>query len=147
MAYKFLWPQTETGTTGHAETVLLTFNPEKLSYRQLLDILFAKFDMTTKDRQGVDKGPQYRSVIFFATDDQRREAERKIQEFNANLRAAQRWPWETAKTAAVELVPFREFYTAEVVHQRYYSNGVHEEALDADFDHFLWATDIDRLDV
>src|SRR5581483_3523928 len=69
--------------TGHAEVVQVTFDPAAVSYREVLEVFFATHDPTTKDRQGNDVGPQYRSVIFTHSDEQRRVAEELIAELTA----------------------------------------------------------------
>ena len=70
--------------TGHAEVVQIAFDPNKLSYRDVLEVFFASHDPTTKDRQGNDTGPQYRSAIFTHSDAQRMTAESVIREFGAS---------------------------------------------------------------
>jgi peptide-methionine (S)-S-oxide reductase len=104
-----------TGTTGHAEVVQVTFDPAALSYRELLEVFFAIHDPTTKDRQGVDVGPQYRSIILCHAEEQRRIAEAVISE----LQAADIWdgPFVT------EVVPFQVFYPAEDYHQEYFARN------------------------
>ncbi len=104
-----------TGTTGHAETVRITFDPSVVGYRELLDVFFAVHDPTTLGRQGNDVGPQYRSVIFYTSDEQRREAEGAI----AELEAAKLWPHPIV--TAVE--PARDFFVAEDYHQEYYEHN------------------------
>src|SRR2546423_2014653 len=70
------------GTTGHAEVVQVTFDPEVITLPEILEVFFAVHDPTTKNRQGADIGPQYRSVIFYQNDAQKAAAERAIQEIN-----------------------------------------------------------------
>src|SRR5881296_3406806 len=72
-----------TGTTGHAEVVQITFDPDEISYRDLLDVFFTIHDPTTLNRQGNDVGTQYRSAILYANDEQKREAEGFIKELDA----------------------------------------------------------------
>jgi peptide-methionine (S)-S-oxide reductase len=92
--------------------VQLTFDPARVSYREILEVFFAIHDPTTKDRQGNDVGPQYRSVIFFHDEEQRRTAEAVIDELTA----------ERVFDAAIvtEVRPLEAFYPAEAYHQNYY---------------------------
>ncbi len=98
--------------TGHAEVIQVTFDPAAVSYREVLEVFFATHDPTTKDRQGNDVGPQYRSVVFYHTDGQKRVAEELI----AELAAERVWP----NPIVTEVVPFTAFYPAERYHQGYY---------------------------
>ncbi len=107
------YEQVCSGATGHAEVVRITFDPAQISYRDLLEIFFTIHDPTTLNRQGNDAGTQYRSVIFFAGDDQRRAAEETIHQ----LTAARAFP-DPIVTA---LEPAQAFYRAEDYHQRYYA--------------------------
>ncbi len=107
------YEQVCSGATGHAEVVRITFDPAAISYRDLLDIFFTIHDPTTLNRQGNDAGTQYRSVIFYAGDEQRRAAGEAIQQ----LAAAQAFP-DPIVTA---LEPAQVFYPAEDYHQRYYA--------------------------
>ena len=101
-----------TGTTGHAEVVQITFDPDEISYRDLLDVFFTIHDPTTLNRQGNDVGPQYRSAIFTHSDAQKTTAEQVIQEINA----AKIWNG----SIVTEVTPFANFYKAENYHQDYY---------------------------
>lgn len=103
-----------TGNTGHAESVKVTFDPRVVSYDQLLDVFFAAHDPTELDRQGNDIGPQYRSVIFYADQSQRKAAEAKIQSLNRAHAFAQ--PIVTA------VEPLKSFFAAEEYHQNYVHN-------------------------
>jgi peptide-methionine (S)-S-oxide reductase len=98
--------------TGHAEVVQLTFDPARVSYRTLLEVFFAIHDPTTRDRQGNDIGPQYRSVIFTHDDEQEREARAVIDE----LTAERVFP----APIVTEIRPLPVFYPAEAYHQDYY---------------------------
>lgn len=101
-----------TGRTGHAESVLITFDPKKTSYGQLLKIFFSvAHDPTTLNRQGNDVGPQYRSVIFYADDEQKRVAEAYIKQLNEAHVLAQ--------PIVTQIVPLEKFYSAEAYHQDY----------------------------
>lgn len=104
--------QVSTGTTGHAEVVQLTFDPQAISYRELLEVFFSIHDPTTPDRQGADVGPQYRSIILYHTPEQQETARQVI----AGLEA------ERAFEAPIvtQVGPFQAFYKAEGYHQEYY---------------------------
>jgi peptide-methionine (S)-S-oxide reductase len=104
-----------SGTTGHAEVVQVTFDPEVISYGDILEIFFAMHDPTTRNRQGADVGTQYRSVIFYHTPEQKQAAEALIAELNA----AGLW----GAPLVTEVVPLREFYKAEDYHQGYFRNN------------------------
>ena len=106
------YEQVCSGATGHAEVVQLTFDPSKVSYREILEVFFAIHDPTTKDRQGNDVGTQYRSVIFTHDETQKREAESIINELTA----------EQAYDAPIvtEVQPLEAFYPAEEYHRDYY---------------------------
>ncbi|MFQ3681881.1 peptide-methionine (S)-S-oxide reductase MsrA [Roseiflexus sp.] len=101
-----------TGRTGHAEVVQITFDPQVITFRDLLDIFFSIHDPTTPNRQGADVGPQYRSIILYHNDEQRRIAEETIAELNA----AQIWH----APIVTEVKPFTEFWMAEEYHQEYF---------------------------
>ncbi len=103
------------GDTGHAEVVRVTFDPAQISYRELLDVFFTVHDPTTLNRQGNDSGTQYRSVIYFMSDEQKQEAEKTITELNG----AHAWPNPIVTT--VEKAP--QFYVAEDYHQEYFVNN------------------------
>jgi len=100
------------GTTGHAEVVQVRFDPSVISFREILEVFFAIHDPTTLNRQGADVGTQYRSVIFFHSPSQKKEAEGFIQELGAD------GPWADPIVTRVE--PFTEFFSAESYHDDYY---------------------------
>src|ERR1019366_8526872 len=102
-----------TGATGHAESVKITYDPTKITYGQLLRILFTVIDPTTKDRQGPDAGTQYRSAIFYENDDQKNVAKAYI----AQLDAAKIFPYPIVTT--LEPLKPDAFYPAEAYHQNY----------------------------
>ncbi len=104
-----------TGTTGHAEVIQITFDPKVISYKQLLEVFFTVHDPTTLNRQGADVGTQYRSVIFYHDDEQKRVAEQVIKEIEAQK------IWDAP--IVTELAPAKEFYTAEDYHQEYFQNN------------------------
>ncbi|MCS7012408.1 MAG: peptide-methionine (S)-S-oxide reductase MsrA [Chloroherpetonaceae bacterium] len=109
------YQQVCTGTTGHAEVVQVTFDPKKISYKELLEIFFRTHDPTTPNRQGNDVGPQYRSIILYHSEAQRQIAEEVIRETNA----AKIW----RDPIVTEVVPFTVFYKAEAYHQNYYNQN------------------------
>ena len=102
--------------TGHAEVVQLTYDPDAISYRELLEIFFAIHDPTTPNRQGADVGPQYRSIILYHDDEQRRVAKDVITE------AQEGWDDQIV----TELEPLDVFYPAEAYHQDYYKNNPYQ---------------------
>ncbi|HZS26065.1 MAG TPA: peptide-methionine (S)-S-oxide reductase MsrA [Candidatus Angelobacter sp.] len=103
------------GNTGHAEVVRVTFNPNETSFRELLDVFFSIHDPTTMNRQGNDMGTQYRSVIFYTSEDQYREAKKKIDEISAS----RAYP----DPIVTSLEPVGKFYIAEDYHQEYFANN------------------------
>jgi peptide-methionine (S)-S-oxide reductase len=103
------------GDTGHVEIVRVTFDPAQLSYDDLLDIFFAIHDPTTLNRQGNDEGTQYRSVIFYMSEAQRKAAEAEV----AQLTAERAFP--SPIVTAIE--PAETFYVAEDYHQEYFANN------------------------
>lgn len=104
-----------TGTTGHAEVVQVTFDPAVISFRDLLGVFFTIHDPTTKDRQGADVGPQYRSIVLYHTPEQRETAEQVIDELNRGR------VWDSP--IVTEVLPMGAFYPAERYHQDYYANN------------------------
>ena len=103
------------GDTGHVEVVRITFDPDEISYRELLDVFFTVHDPTTLNQQGNDVGEQYRSVIFYGDEEQQRIAEDVI----AEMTAAKVLP--DPIVTAVE--PASTFYGAEDYHQNYYNEN------------------------
>jgi peptide-methionine (S)-S-oxide reductase len=104
-----------TGTTGHAEVVQITFDPKRVSFKEILDVFFAIHDPTTLNQQGADVGTQYRSAIFYHSPEQKAIAEQTIRE----LDAARVW----GKPIVTEVAPFTAFYAAEDYHQEYFSRN------------------------
>jgi peptide-methionine (S)-S-oxide reductase len=100
------------GRTGHAEAVEVTFDPERVSYEELLDTFWAEHNPTTRNRQGFDIGSQYRSAIFFHTPEQEEAARASVQAVQEGLR----WPWQKVVT---QIEPAGRFWPAEEYHQRY----------------------------
>jgi peptide-methionine (S)-S-oxide reductase len=104
-----------TGTTGHSEVVQVTFDPEVISFREILDVFFATHDPTTLNRQGPDVGTQYRSAVFYHSPQQKQIAEQRIAELNAA------GIWDAP--LVTEVVPLEAFYRAEDYHQEYFRNN------------------------
>jgi peptide-methionine (S)-S-oxide reductase len=104
-----------TGTTGHAEVVQVTFNPDVITFRDLLHVFFSIHDPTTLNRQGADVGTQYRSAIFFHDAEQKKIAEEVIQEVTAEK------IWDNPIVTKLE--PYTEFYIAEDYHQEYFAHN------------------------
>lgn len=109
------YQQVTTGRTGHAEVIQVTFDPEVISYREILEIFFTMHDPTQLNRQGADVGTQYRSVIFYHSQEQKETAEAFIKEmketniFNLPI--------------VTQLEPFEAFYEAEDYHKDYYNRN------------------------
>lgn len=102
-----------TGETGHAEVIQVAFDPKKVSFSEILEVFWLAHDPTTLNRQGNDVGTQYRSVIFFHDEDQKKAAE-------ASKKAAQP---EFKNPIVTEISPFTAFYKAEDYHQNYFNNN------------------------
>ncbi|MFW9891498.1 MAG: peptide-methionine (S)-S-oxide reductase MsrA [Candidatus Thorarchaeota archaeon] len=107
--------QVTTGRTGHAEVCQIQFDPEQISYEEILEVFFNTHDPTTLNRQGNDVGTQYRSVIFYHSDEQREIAERIKNEQDESGN------WKNP--IVTEIVPYDKFYRAENYHQNYYRNN------------------------
>ena len=106
------YEQVCSGSTGHAEVIKVEFDRVQISYDDLLTVFFATHDPTTRNRQGNDVGTQYRSIILYANEDQKRAAEKFIRTLN-----------ESGKRVVTELEAWQEFYPAEEYHRRYYQNN------------------------
>jgi peptide-methionine (S)-S-oxide reductase len=104
-----------TGATGHAEVIQITFDPEVVTFEDILHVLFTIHDPTTLNRQGGDIGTQYRSAIFYHSPEQKATAERVIAELNAEKL------WE--RPIVTEVTPFTKFYPAEDYHQEYFERN------------------------
>jgi peptide-methionine (S)-S-oxide reductase len=102
-------------TTGHAEVVQVTFDPAEVSYMDILEVYFTIHDPTTLNRQGADVGTQYRSVIFYHDEEQKRIAEEVI----SDLEKERIWN----SPIVTEVAPFDKFYVAEDYHQDYFRNN------------------------
>ena len=109
------YKQVCTGDTGHAETVQVTFDDQQVSYRDLLDVFFDMHNPTTLNRQGPDFGSQYRSAIFWHSEDQKDAAQEKIREVDASGA----WP----NPIVTQVAEAGEFWRAEEYHQRYFEKN------------------------
>ncbi len=107
--------QVSTGTTGHAEAVQVTYDPDALPYEEVLRVFFTIHDPTTVDRQGPDVGPQYRSAVFYHDDDQRATVERFVEELERED--------VYDDPIVTEIEPLETFYAAEQKHQDYYEKN------------------------
>lgn len=101
-----------TNTTGHAEAVLVEFDPARVTYARLLEVFWSNHDPTTLNRQGPDIGSQYRSAIFFHTPEQQAHAVASKAKLESSGRHAQ--------PIVTEVIPASEFYRAEEYHQQYF---------------------------
>ncbi|MFC1924704.1 peptide-methionine (S)-S-oxide reductase MsrA [Chloroflexota bacterium] len=109
------YQQVCSGQTGHAEAVQVSYNPSKISYREILEIFFSVHDPTTLNRQGADVGAQYRSAIFYHNEQQKADAEDLIGELNG----AKLWK----NPIVTQVVPINTFYPAEEYHQEYFTRN------------------------
>ncbi|MHA2272336.1 MAG: peptide-methionine (S)-S-oxide reductase MsrA [Candidatus Hodarchaeales archaeon] len=106
------YEEISTGRTGHAEAVQIHYDPEKINYEELVEVFFKTHDPTTLNRQGNDIGTQYRSVIFYHSEEQKASVER----IKAELDTAEIWN----APIVTEIAPFSEFFPAEDYHQNFY---------------------------
>jgi peptide-methionine (S)-S-oxide reductase len=104
-----------SGRTGHAEVVQLTYNPDQISFQEILEIFFSIHDPTTLNRQGADVGTQYRSAIFYHNQEQQQIAEQVM----ADLEKQKIW----GNPIVTQVAPFEAFYPAESYHQEYFANN------------------------
>jgi len=109
------YQQVCTGDTGHAEVVQVTFNPQIISFREILEVFFSVHNPTTPNRQGADIGTQYRSIILYHTPEQKEIAEAVIAELD------RQGLWE--QPIVTEVAPLEVFYEAEDYHQEYYQKN------------------------
>jgi peptide-methionine (S)-S-oxide reductase len=107
------YEQVCTGDTGHAEVTQIKFDSTKISYEKLLDVFWQAHDPTTLNRQGVDEGTQYRSIILYHNEAQKLAAEKSKAEAQKNFK----------RPIVTQIVPFTKFYKAENYHQEYYNNN------------------------
>lgn len=107
------YEEVSRGTTGHAEVVQIEYDPGEISYKELLDMFWDAHDPTTLNRQGADVGTQYRSIILYHDEDQKRQAEQ------SKARASK----DFSKAIVTEIVPLEAFYTAEEYHQDFFDKN------------------------
>jgi peptide-methionine (S)-S-oxide reductase len=107
------YEQVCAGNTGHAEVVRVEFDPERIALREILEIFFTIHDPTTRNRQGNDIGPQYRSGIYYTSPDQEATAREVLAEVNAHLEGR----------AVTELLPLANYSRAEAYHQHYFARN------------------------
>jgi len=112
------YEQVCTGKTGHAEAVQVNFDPSRISYREILEIFFSIHDPATLNRQGEDVGTQYRSVIFYNSEQQKTIAEDLVAELNT----AHLWK----NPVVTQIVPLHAFYSAEEYHRGYFAQHPEE---------------------
>ncbi|SIT85261.1 peptide-methionine (S)-S-oxide reductase MsrA [Pontibacter indicus] len=112
------YKQVTSGTTGHAEVLQITYDPDTISYDELLEVFWSTHDPTTLNRQGNDIGPQYRSIVLYHNDEQREKAERYLKELDAS------GAYDSPIVTTIE--PLQEFYPAEDYHQNYFNTHGHE---------------------
>jgi peptide-methionine (S)-S-oxide reductase len=106
------------GTTGHAEVVQITFDPQVISFKEILEVFFTIHDPTTLNRQGADVGTQYRSAIFYQSEEQKRITEQVIVEFESE----KVWP----NPIVTEVTGLDKFYPAEDYHQEYFQRNPYQ---------------------
>ena len=109
------YEQVTTGKTGHAEVCQIQFEPEQISFADMLEVFFSTHNPTTLNRQGNDVGTQYRSVIFYHNEEQREIAERVKKEFDES------GTWKNP--IVTKIIPYEKFYSAEDYHQNYFRNN------------------------
>jgi peptide-methionine (S)-S-oxide reductase len=109
------YEQVCSGITGHAEVIRIEFRPSQTSFDDLLTVFFATHDPTTLNRQGNDVGTQYRSVILYADEEQKRQAESRIKELNDTA--------DYGRPVVTTVEPLTEFYPAEDYHHKFYSRN------------------------
>lgn len=109
------YEEVSSGNTGHAEAVQIKFDPNIISYKQLVEIFFKLHNPTTVNQQGSDVGEQYRSVIFYHSGDQKKTAEEVMEKFESDK--------IYSNPIVTEILPFTKFYKAENYHQSYYENN------------------------
>ena len=109
------YEQVGSGTTGHAEVIRITYDPKIISYDDLLTVFFGSHDPTTPNRQGNDIGTEYRSIILYQSEDEKKEAEARVHEIQGSLKDGSR--------VVTQVEPLGKFYKAEDYHQNYFKTN------------------------
>jgi len=109
------YEQVSEGNTGHVEVARVEYDPSEVRYRDLLTVVFGSHDATQVNRQGNDVGEQYRTVVFYTTEEQKKEAQGFIDELNASA--------EKGKPVVTTVEPLSNYSTAEDYHRNYYQNN------------------------
>ncbi|OGG60386.1 peptide-methionine (S)-S-oxide reductase [Candidatus Kaiserbacteria bacterium RIFCSPHIGHO2_01_FULL_56_24] len=109
------YEQVSAGNTGHAEVIRVTYDPTRISYEDLLMVFFGSHDPTTPDRQGNDIGEQYRSVIFYADEEEKATAVRLIKDLDGSL--------DDGTRVVTQVEPLKDFFNAEDYHKDYYEKN------------------------
>jgi peptide-methionine (S)-S-oxide reductase len=112
------YEQVSSGTTGHAEVVLVEYNPEIITFEKLLQVFFDSHDPTSLNRQGNDAGTQYRSILLYKTGEQKKSAEDYIKKLAESGKYSQ--------PIVTEIAPLEKFYPAEEYHKDYYAKHPEE---------------------
>lgn len=108
------YEQVTGGETGHAEVIKITFDPKEISYNDILEVFFTVHDPTTLNRQGNDVGPQYRSIIFYENEQQKKTIDQVLSGFAKDLWGDQ---------IVTEIKPLVKYYPAESYHKNYFRNN------------------------
>jgi peptide-methionine (S)-S-oxide reductase len=112
------YEQVSTGKTGHAEVVLVEYDPQIISFQKLLEVFFESHDPTSLNRQGNDVGTQYRSIVLYSNQSQFQEAKNYIKKLTDSKKYS--------KPIVTELIPLEKFYPAEEYHQKYFARHPEE---------------------
>lgn len=113
--------QVSGGGTGHAEVIRVTYDPNIISYQDLLTVFFGSHDPTTPNRQGYDVGEEYRSIILYQTEDEKAIAEKMIADISASLKEMS--ARDENMPVVTQVIPLDQFYPAEKYHQDFYKNN------------------------
>ena len=115
LGHKPTYEEVSSGATGYAEVIKIKFDSKIISFRELLSVFFGTHDPTTLNRQGPDVGTEYRSIILYTSEEQKKEAEKYIKELNDSVKEG--------KSVTTEVKPLEKFYDAEDYHKDYYAKN------------------------